>query len=592
MLKFINLRKLSTKILFGILITGSLVIPTGTKNVLAGQCSNNGNGNNADIIITLSTGRKLTVSKFDPSNPGNGNNLTKAINNATSSLSTSLTSFELSEAQNKLQQLVNDVELNGSSSGGSGCTTGTSTPPVVTPNTITLTGTLRDFKAKNGSVGHPDFERNPSTDTTPQGTKFGYGLDTGIITPTLGQDSKPIYAGGSYSTTTKANFDQWFRDVPGVNVSKSYPITLTKKVGTTNTYSFDNAGQQFFPLDGQLMGNENRTHNYHFTYELNTNFTYKGGETFDFSGDDDVWVFINGKKVIDIGGVHGKTPSSVNLDSLGLTPGKTYELNFFFAERHTSESNFKIETTLELETAPDPNADDDKDTISNNLEGSGTKVDTDKDLTPDYKDDDSDANGIKDMVEVGGIPTSPSDSDNDGTPNFQDTDDDNNTKLDKDEIGSDANIPTNTDGKDLPDYQDMDDDNDGIVDFHKVDVNDGLGDSDSDGTPNYHDKDSDGDGTDDSVEKSIDTDKDSIPDFLDLESDGDGIFDSKENKADKDGDGKSDVTTSLTIPKTTRDVDGDKIENYIDLDSDGDGLPDDSSKKNGDQQPYIVNYSD
>ena len=225
-----------------------------------------------------------------------------------------------------------------------------------TSDTINLTGTLRDFKGyrdKNGNItsdGHEDFERKVNVDTNSSGQQFKYGLDTGITTNTLGVDQKPVYAGGSFSTTTKENFDQWYRDVPGVNMSKTHNIQLTKQPGS-NIYSFDNNGEQFFPLDEVLMGNEGRNHNFHFTYEIHTQFTYQGGETFKFSGDDDVWVYIDGEKVIDIGGVHSKQVAQVDLDDLDLTVGETYDLDFFFTERHVTQSNFRIDTTLKLESA-------------------------------------------------------------------------------------------------------------------------------------------------------------------------------------------------------------------------------------------------
>jgi fibro-slime domain-containing protein len=212
------------------------------------------------------------------------------------------------------------------------------------PDTITLTGTIRDFKAQDETNGHPDFERTPGVDG------FNYGSDRGITTDTIGSDKKPVYAGGSYSTTNQTNFDKWYRDVPEVNKSTEYSITLEKQSDGTYRYSNNN----FFPINGQLWGNYASTgKNFHFTYELHSRFTYKRGQKFKFTGDDDVWVYINGKKVIDLGGVHSAEEQEIDLDTLGLTDGQRYDFDFFFAERHTTESNFTISTSIELNSPPD-----------------------------------------------------------------------------------------------------------------------------------------------------------------------------------------------------------------------------------------------
>jgi fibro-slime domain-containing protein len=199
-----------------------------------------------------------------------------------------------------------------------------------------LVAKIRDFRET-----HPDFEH------------FGGSGLQGIVQPTLGADGKPVYAhpGPTTHTTGPAEFAQWYNDVPGVNMPIAYTIQFTKQ--PTGGFLYDNSA--FFPIDNQGFGNGPfqftfTPHNFLFTTEIHTKFTYQGGENFTFRGDDDLWVFVNGKLAIDLGGLHSAMQATANFDALapalGLVRGSTYPMDIFHAERHTNESNFRIETTI------------------------------------------------------------------------------------------------------------------------------------------------------------------------------------------------------------------------------------------------------
>lgn len=199
-----------------------------------------------------------------------------------------------------------------------------------------FTGRVRDFK-----IDHPDME--------PQDSGKCVGCDDHqIVTDALGEDLKPVYAGGPDGTTTttgKAAFDMWFRDMEGENMPMNIALQFTDS-DNDGVWTYNN--QAFFPIDTALFGNEGLEHNYHFTFEMHMGFEYKGGERFTFAGDDDVFTYIDGKKVVDLGGVHVEQTEVVDLDTLGLEVGKKYQLDFFFAERHVTDSHFRIDTSIEF----------------------------------------------------------------------------------------------------------------------------------------------------------------------------------------------------------------------------------------------------
>ena len=243
----------------------------------------------------------------------------------------------------------------------------------------------RDF-----NVSHPHFQLD------------GAGVTPNMVLSTLGANGKPVYnvdfvhngnddftmdvAGTNPNGTEVSNdaqitslFNQWYvSDATHTNNFEVLDVITLDEI-TTGVYQFakSGTGNYFFPLDGRGFNEQssgNGTHNFHFTSEVRTWFTYNNpaqNPILTFSGDDDVWVFVNGKLAVDLGGIHTEETGSIELDgstgqsSIGrrpavtgtativnipLNPNGVNEIAVFQAERRTTQSNYTL--TLQGFNAP------------------------------------------------------------------------------------------------------------------------------------------------------------------------------------------------------------------------------------------------
>jgi fibro-slime domain-containing protein len=242
------------------------------------------------------------------------------------------------------------------------CTESISSPPP----TLNLAVTYRDFIGIPSGAGirHPDFETFVGEDVTPD-----------LVRPTLDVDGKPVLDGRctqagvtaqcpyGQQVTSVANFEEWYRDVVGVNLPISSTLLLARQAD--GSYSFDSGNTGLYPIDdagwtvttppmestglASAAVNDGLRHDFGFTTEVRYFFQYNGGASLTFSGDDDLWIFINRRLALDLGGLHRPIQRTIDIDqnetALGLTLGGLYEIAIFHAERHSDGSNFKLNLT-------------------------------------------------------------------------------------------------------------------------------------------------------------------------------------------------------------------------------------------------------
>ncbi|MDB5049060.1 MAG: fibro-slime family protein [Fibrobacteres bacterium] len=238
--------------------------------------------------------------------------------------------------------------------------------PAIRAQSKTIPITIRDFNAS-----HADFEE----------TKGTCGVDgngvKGMVQDTLDAQHKPIKAANSPCP----NYDihTWFRDDPAVNRRYCLDLPLDQVANAVNTFQTPaRFAQDYFPIDSVpdpnpphnpikapdpvTPGKAGETfaggHNFHFCMEMHATFKYRGGEVFDFKGDDDLWVFVNNHLALDLGGLQNNGAGQVNLDAqkdaLKIAVDNYYNFDFFFCERQTTGSHLQVTSSIDIIPPPAP----------------------------------------------------------------------------------------------------------------------------------------------------------------------------------------------------------------------------------------------
>ena len=278
------------------------------------------------------------------------------------------------------------------------------------PETITMPITYWDQRMDDCKDPNRQFEWSECR-------LYAKGIISNVVKSQLGADGLPVPtytnnkdAWAAYHDAFTANvvgndpvqptdnFYRWFHetyDANGKQLSKQYDRTVTFHRTNNNTYEYGSKGT--FPLDDVDFSKDDYTnaeHNFHFTahMQIPMKIVADGSEQFWFSGDDDVWVFLNGQLVLDLGGLHMDTEGSFTINAngdvvatvnnvadqkcrqekvfnplhigydtynsqvenscprstkttvikTGFNNGDVVNLDFFYAERSTTESNTRI----------------------------------------------------------------------------------------------------------------------------------------------------------------------------------------------------------------------------------------------------------
>ena len=228
----------------------------------------------------------------------------------------------------------------------------------------------------------------------------GISQDVSEFTNIVFTQQATVDADGNPTTiyVFNGNNDQVEYDVKNGEISNDTPDTISM-------------GKPFLPTlySGAVnpqSGGANPDYGYTMDGHGKFVFDSQANQYFYFSGDDDVYLFINNKLVLDLGGAHSKSVARFNLndyiEECGLKDGEEYDFDFFYMERHSTAANIRIETNINIvpkEISSKKGAFEDGKEVPNYGGISGTKeLEYYFEITNNYDPDADNAINLKDLT--------------------------------------------------------------------------------------------------------------------------------------------------------------------------------------------------
>lgn len=204
------------------------------------------------------------------------------------------------------------------------------------------------YKDNNGiSQTVPEYTHMTLSQETDSAGKTYYVFDGGYDGVTYNANDGSI----SHVNGSSSKDMVYYTTVSDTTLHPFLPTTGSTTFQQTNTPYFLDSGaseRSAASFESQIG------RDYSYSMEGHGQFVFNAEDNlyFTFEGDDDVYLFINNKMVMDIGAAHSITKSTFNLNDYikecGLKDGEMYDFDFYYMERHSYGANIRIETNIDV----------------------------------------------------------------------------------------------------------------------------------------------------------------------------------------------------------------------------------------------------